>query len=209
MQLTVFGANGKVGQLVVNEILSNGHKVTAFIHGENPFEIDSNLVVVSGDIYNTESVENALVGSDVVISTLGSWGTPKKDILTTGMKNIIPAMKKLGIVRIVSLTGAGCNPKSAKPRLIEKINRLPLQIFAPKVLRDSETHMQQLTDSGLSWTILRSPVMNNRRNDRDYSINSACPKPWETINRHSVAKAIVELIIYNNFIKQSPFVSRK
>jgi putative NADH-flavin reductase len=208
MQITIFGANGRVGSLVVTEALKLGYSVTAFVYGSNSFEDDKNLKVVQGNIYNLEDVKTALQGSDCVISTLGSWGTPKKDILTEGMKNIIPAMQKLGINKIISLTGAGCNPIGVKLSFIDKLNRLPLRLVAPKVLNDAEDHMQQLYESGLDWTILKSPVMNRRGNPNNYKLEKSCPMPWVTINRESVAKAIVEIVGNDNFVKQSPYIKR-
>jgi putative NADH-flavin reductase len=113
MKITVFGANGNVGRLVVENALHQGHEVIAFIHGDNPFKASDKLSVIKGDIYNQKDVEKALNGSQAVISTLGSWGTPNKNILSAGMKNIIPKMQDAGINRIISLTGAGCNPNGS------------------------------------------------------------------------------------------------
>jgi putative NADH-flavin reductase len=58
------------------------------------FENNPNLEIAKGDIYNTTYINSAMEGVDAVVSALGSWGTPKKDILTAGMRNIIPAMQK-------------------------------------------------------------------------------------------------------------------
>ena len=78
MQITIFGANGKVGSLVVEMALQKGLHVVAFSHGKSLFTPSDNLRIVQGDVYNAADVSSALSGSDVVVSTLGSWGTPKK-----------------------------------------------------------------------------------------------------------------------------------
>ena len=208
MQITIFGANGRVGNLVVAEALRLGHSVTAFVHGSNSFEDNKNLKIVQGDIYNFEDVKTAIKGSDCVISTLGSWGTPKKDILSEGMKNIIPVMQELDIKRIITLTGAGCNPTGTKTSIVDKLNRLAPLLIAPKVLKDAEIHMQLLKDSDLTWTVLKSPVMNNRGDKMSFKIVNTCPMPWATINRESVAMAMTKLITDHEFDKLATYIKR-
>src|SRR4051812_5760179 len=105
MKVTVFGANGKVGQLLISSLLKDGHEVVAFIHKKNNLPKNPKLKIVKGDIYNKEDVEKALRDSQAVLSALASWGTPRKDVLSAAMKKIIPAMQKTGIKKIVSLTG--------------------------------------------------------------------------------------------------------
>src|SRR4051812_42365964 len=100
MQVTVFGASGKVGRLVVAEALQRGYSVKAFVHSRNPFEDSPKLKVVKGDVYDSDDVAKALRGSDAVISCLGSWGSKRRDVLSSAMRMIIPAMTEQKIGRI-------------------------------------------------------------------------------------------------------------
>jgi putative NADH-flavin reductase len=197
MRIVIFGANGRVGNLVVKEALKRGHKVSAFVHSRSSFDYNPSLKIVKGDIYNPKDVENAVKGSDAVISALGSWGTPKKDILTTGMKNIIPAMQNNKTKRIVSLTGSDALAPGDTKTLIYILSHFTLSRLAPKILKDGETHIKLLSDSDLNWTVVRSPVMNSR------------PKPWSTINRKSVALAMLDLAESNKNVKSAPHIIRK
>jgi putative NADH-flavin reductase len=88
MNITVFGAGGRVGCLVVGELLARHHTVTAVVQSVPRVKLDS-VTYVIGDVRNATDVERALQGSEAVISTLGSWGTPTKDILSSGMKVIV------------------------------------------------------------------------------------------------------------------------
>ena len=209
MQITVFGANGKVGNLIVSNALQNGIKVKAFVHGKSQLGVSKDLNVISGDIYNINDVENAISGSDAVISALGSWGTPKKDILTMGMKNIIPCMQKYGVKRIVSLTGTDASVKGESYDIFGKFIKALLKLFANKILQDGEHHIQLLIDSELEWTVVRSPVMNEVGLKSKFVLTKSKPMLWETINRKSVAISMVELIRSDDFIKQAPFIRRK
>ena len=208
MQITVFGANGKVGSLIVQIGLNNGYKVIAFIHGTTNFSSNANLRIFQGNIYDAKQVAEAIHGSDVVISALGSWGNPKKDILTAGMHNIIPAMQKQNIKRIVSLTGADAKVKGEPGSMIGHISRSLLNLVAKKVLQDGEQHIDLLKNSELEWTVIRSPVMNDKGEAGRFTLNTKKPMPWATINRNSVAQCMVDLIKNNQFSRQSPFIKR-
>lgn len=207
MQITVFGANGKVGKLVVLKALENDYSVNAFVHGSSSFKPSEKLNVIQGDIYSYSDVEKALSGSNAVISALGSWGTPKKDILTSGMTNIIPAMKKLGINRIITLTGAEARSKGDNIGIIHRLMHLFLSIFARKILLDGENHIKLLEQSNLEWTVLRSPVMNDR-GSVEFKLSYNRILPWKNINREAVVNALINQITSNKNICKAPFIER-
>ncbi len=209
MKVIVFGANGKVGRLVVAELLEKGHEVVAFVHGEYYFPDNTKLSVTKGDVYDTKSVANALQNVDAVISALGSWGTKSKNVLTQGMQSIIPAMQSSGVKRIVSLTGADCNAPGDTSSLIHNLSHALFSILAASILKDGENHLDQLIASELDWTVLRSPVMNHSGNADAYTLGNDRPRPWQTIHRHSVARAMVDLLESSTYSCQSPFISRK
>ena len=208
MQITVFGANGKVGSLIVQIALKKGYEVVAFTHGVANFSYNSNLTLFEGDIYDTKQVAEAVKGSDVVISAVGSWGTPKKDILTAGMNNLIPAMQKQKIKRIISLTGADAKVKGETSTIIGYISRILFNLVAKKVLQDGEGHINLLKSNDLDWTVIRSPVMNDKGSAGQFTINANKPMPWATINRSSVAHCMVDLINNKQFNQQAPFINR-
>jgi len=208
MQITVFGASGKVGSRVVEEALRRGYDVVAFVHSHNLFSPTGKLVVVQGDIYSASDVAKALKGSSAVLSCLGSWGTPKKNVLTTAMHAILPAMREQQIERIVTLTGSGAADPHARPGVV---HRLLLRLLAPfpagKVFRDGEEHLRLLAMSELEWTSLRSPVMNNLGSS--YALNLKPAKPWETIGRDSVAAAMLDQLETATYVGQAPIIHRK
>lgn len=208
MKILIFGANGKVGSLVVKQCLANGHTVSAFIHGNNRLETNPNLRIIQGDIYDSAIVAQAVIGHDVVISCLGSWGTPNKDILSKGMRNIIPAMQSAGVRRIVSLTGADASAPGDHNNVLRRINHWVLSKIAPKILKDGEDHIRLLSGSSLDWTVVRSPVMNNRGSASFYLGNKR-PMPWQTINRDAVAAAIYAAGTSVEFIKSAPYCIRR
>lgn len=209
MKITVFGANGRVGSLIVKRALMQGHEIVAFVHSTSTFAGHENLQVLKGDVYDKHAVAKAIDGTQAVISALGSWGTPKKDILTEGMRNIIPAMQTSGISRIISLTGAGANAPGDKLTVAERVTHRLMELAALKVLKDAEMHIRLLSESDLNWTVVRSPIMNNRGNSACYKLVTARPPAWAMINRQSVASEMLDLATTDSFAQSSPFIIRQ
>jgi putative NADH-flavin reductase len=208
MQVTVFGAGGKVGRLVAGELLARGHQVVAVIHSTSPFFTeDPGLRVIKGDVYEAGQVTEALHGSQAVISALGSWGTPAKDIQTVGMANIAPAMQAQGIRRIVSITGAGAFAPNDVISKFENLSHMAMNIAAGKVLYDGEAHIKLLQNSGLDWTVLRSPIMTSNPATQ-YRLQTNRPLPWALISRYTIAHVMADQLEDVSFIGQSPYVTK-
>lgn len=207
MIIVVFGANGKVGRKIVGKLLADGHTVRAFIHHHSGLTPHKKLKLIKGDIHLLNDVERAINGSDAVISALGSWGTKTKDIVASGTANIIPAMEKHGVKRIVTLTGAGAQDIFDQPGLIDKISRPLLFLVAGKILRDGERHIALLRASQLDWTVVRSPAMLENGKSR-YKLSNKAPFPWETIVRRDVALAMAGLATSNSKYRSAPFIKK-
>ena len=209
MHITVFGANGRVGSLVVAEAARRGHTIRAFVYSTSEnIAPHKDVQVIKGDATNIQDILPALQNTDVVVNCLGSWGTKTKDVQTQAMKAIIPAMKQQGIQRIVSLTGAEAHASSDKITLANRISHTLFSLFAGKILADGENHLQQLEQSGLGWTVVRSPAMTNKGKGSGYKFTGKRPSLIATIRRDSVAQALLDLVESNEYIKQSPFLTK-
>lgn len=207
MNITVFGAGGRMGTLVVSELLAKGHSVTAAVHSLGKLKPADNLKVVKCDVYKKDQVAAATIGSQAVISTLGSWGTPKKNVLSEGMKNIIPAMEARKIKKIISLTGAGADAPGDNYGPLRKFSHRLLSLGAPKILSDGENHIEQLSQSDLDWTVIRSPVMTNGANAK-YRLDLRPSLTIATIPRRAVVAAMIECLESKTNQRQAPFIHR-
>lgn len=208
MTIIVFGANGKVGSRVVETLLNRGHTVIAFVHSKHAQKERKNLSFYTGDVKNQRDVTTAMKGADAVMSALGSWGTPTKDIVSSGMRTIIPAMQELGIRRIISLTGSGAIAPGDRLGIAGKLAHMLFSLTAHKILEDGEKHIALLAASGLDWTVIRSPIMKNS-DDTSYILTDKLPGMLETISRQSVANAMVDQLENTEFTAQAPHIHRK
>lgn len=208
MLMTIFGASGKVGQLTAINAWERGHEVRAFVHSHNPFE-DKNrerFTVIRGDVHNRSDIERALVGSQAVISALGSWGTPDKDIVSAAVNNIVPAMETAGQRRLVTLTGNGVVWSEDRLRLQDKAARGLMGLVAPKILADGDDHLRRLAASQLDWTCVRSPAMRDA-GAAEYELTMD-PLPLTAwISREAVAHCLVDLAEGSEYLAQAPFIT--
>lgn len=205
MNVTVFGASGHVGRLVVKRLLADGHTVRAFVHSSNPFDGTKQLRVIRGDIHSPSDVKQALEGADAIISCLGSWHTPTKDILTSAMKTIVPVAEEKHIARLISVTGAAAVAPGDTPHLMDKINHYLLGKIAPKILIDGERHIGILSESGLNWVVVRSPVM-TRYGNGTYHLDMHSPSPLSIVPRTAVATAMVDLLTDTQYDRSAPYI---
>ena len=137
MNVTVFGATGQIGRLVVVDLLSGGHDVTAYVR--NPGKLgrsDPRLVTVTGELSDTARILQAVRGSDAVISALGpilrrgSRGTPVAD----GTANIVAAMQTEHVGRYIGLATPSVPDARDKPTLKAKILPVVAGLLFPNAL---------------------------------------------------------------------------
>ena len=119
MKIIVIGATGGSGRATVEQLLAQGHEVTAFSRHADRIGIASDrLHLVNGDAMDLADVEAAVRGHDAVIVTLGITENPIRvrllgpartpiDVRSTGTRNVIAAMQKLGVSRLVVQTTYG------------------------------------------------------------------------------------------------------
>lgn len=86
MKVTVFGATGQIGRLVIRDLLASAHDVTAYVRNPGKLDLsDPHLAMVIGELSDQARILQAVHGADAVISALGpllgrgSTGTPVTD----------------------------------------------------------------------------------------------------------------------------------
>ena len=82
MKVIVFGATGGIGRLLVAGALELGHAVTAFVRNGQSFEPRDGLRIVPGDLFDPQSVGDAIDGHRAVFSALGAHTLKKDPVLS-------------------------------------------------------------------------------------------------------------------------------
>jgi putative NADH-flavin reductase len=160
MRIAIFGATGRTGKPVVEQALQAGHEVTALVRDPSKMTTQhGRLRIVQGDVLDLEVVEVVVKGQDAVLLVLNHTQTSPKDVLTRGTENVLAAMKKHGVRRIINLTGAGVADPQDRPRLWNKVISFLLKRMAGDLLTDAERQAELIHKSGLDWTIVRGPML--------------------------------------------------
>lgn len=205
MRLAVFGATGKFGRHVVEQALARGHQVTAFVR--DPSKLPSSpesLKVVQGDVSDLSAVEKAVRGTEAVISVVSSGhGT-----LTQFTPNIIKAMERTGVSRIVSLVGAGVTDAADQPSIGRTFMLTLMRIVARHVLDDAENHATDLRRSDLDWTLVRPPrVTEGSMTGRIKHGVTLRLGPSAVVRRSDVASFMIDVAESGEYLHQSPMIA--
>ncbi len=125
-KITVFGATGGTGKQVVEQALASGYEVVAYARNPSKLTIkDEHLLTIQGELSDATSVESAFAGADAVLSTLGPRGGSKNKPLTQGIQNIIAAMKKQGVRRLIITSTLSAKDANDKPEFRAKFLSRP------------------------------------------------------------------------------------
>lgn len=208
MKIVVFGASRGVGYQVVQQALAAGHTVTAFVRSPEKFSLQHpNLSVFQGDATDAAAVEKAIAGHDAVISALGPTRPPVPQMMETAAKNIVAGMKKHGVRRLVSTTGAGVRQPEDQPKLIDHLIGFLLNLLAKNVVLDSAANVRVLQASGLDWTIVRYPRLLDGEKKGNYRVGYVGKESGTQISRADGADFVLKELTEQKWLHKLPVVS--
>jgi len=195
MKVAIFGANGKTGREIVKRALDKGHTVTVFVRDAAQMQgKEGVLKVVSGDVHDYASVLRCVQGQDAVICALGSKDLFRNSkIRTNGTINIIKAMKKSGVQRIVVMSAMGVGESW---RVLSIVNKLFFALLMPAAREDHEAQEMAVKASGLAWTIIRPSGLKDAPQTGAYLVGENIQAKTSQISRADVADLML-LVLEN------------
>jgi hypothetical protein len=96
------------------------------------------------------AVEKAVAGQDAVISALGPTRPPVPAMMEIAAKNIVAVMKKHGVRRLVSTTGAGVRQPEDEPKLADQLISLLLNVLEKAVDPGFRSRLDRCTFSAIA-----------------------------------------------------------
>ena len=208
MNLAIFGATGGTGKELVQQALEAGHRVTALVR--NPAKLGlqhERLTVVQGDIADASCVERTMAGQDAVLSALGPTRNSPKNAMTIGSANVVAAMKKHNVRRLIWQTGAGVRAAGDAPSTIRTVMVMLMKIISPSVLQDSEQAFRIITASGLDWTVVRVPRLKDGAIEGGIRASSIPPAPTP-ITRADVAEFMLKQLNDKTWVGKAPMIGK-
>ncbi len=185
MNVIVIGANGQIGQHVVNELHQNNtHTVTAVVRKKEQAEklMDRNIQAIVADLEGSmENLEKVMPGADAIIFTAGSGGHtgPDKTLLIDldGAVKTMEAAKQAGVERYIMVSAYDADKR-------QNWNESMRPYYVAKHYAD-----RMLEASGLNYTIVRPGGLVNEPAIRKITVGAKA-KP-STITREDVAHTLI------------------
>lgn len=209
MNVSIFGATGPTGLLIVEKALAAGHEVTAFVRTPEKLTITHDRLSVSqGDIYDSSAVDRAIAGADAVICTVGVPYTLKPvSVYSTASRHIVEAMQRHGVRRFIGITSGGTydGRDPVNPFFFERILK-PLFHTLYEDMREME---RIAMGSGLDWTILRPSRLTDKPGTGRPRVGVdtfALPK-GSTLSRDDLAETVVRHLSLSELIGHAAAVA--
>lgn len=201
MKLTIFGASGATGRLLVAQALDAGHDVTVLLRRADSLPLThARLTRVVGSLDDPAAVQ----GADAVLSALGARKGGAQTICTDGMRAILPAMQAAGVHRLVALSAYGAAETHSASWFIR---------FVRMVIRDKMQDKDRMEDlvrsSATDWTLVRPAMLTNGKARGALRSGSAL-RPGITgyLSRADVAAFMLDAAIGGAYSHAAPVVSR-
>jgi len=199
MKLTVFGATGGIGGLVVAQALDAGHHVTAVVRDPTRLGLlgrpGLEVVTVPG-LTDPELLRPALHGSQAVISGVGPRSRKDVSVASSATRGILRAMQADGVRRLVAVSAVPVGPIPDGDSFVNRRILLPLigALLRP-VYADLAVMEDEIRRSGTEWTIVRPPKLVNRPLTGRYRtvIGGNVPRGY-AISRADTAHAILAMV---------------
>lgn len=208
MRLLIFGATGRTGKPLVEQALAAGHEVTAYVRNASKLNVNHpKLETVEGNLNETKKIAEAMRGQDAVLVALGQVKGGSKTVMEEAAEVITNVMQKVGVRRLITLTGAGVAQPGDEPKAFNKFMSFMLNTFAKDVLKDSTKHAEIVRSSGLEWTIVRVPMLTDGERKGTYRVGKVGVDDGPRISRADVADFMLKQVSAKSYLGKSPVIS--
>jgi len=210
-RITLFGASGAIGRLLLAKLLESGFQVTAYVRSKRSLPVvHERLAVVEGALTEAGKIDQAIAGASVVVSTLGPAldmsrrlkGTPVAD----GHARILQCMEARGIRRFLTIgTPTLRHPGDARTfgyRLVPLLAR----VLFPNGHAEMKAIERLLLASPLDWTVVRF-VDPKAKTDGDGIAHTLGDGAFGfQVSRANIASFLLESIDRTDFVRAMPIV---
>lgn len=205
MHIALFGATGGTGREVIKQAIAAGHEVTALVRDSAKIKNkEDNLYLVVGDVLDMHKVEETLAATDAVICTLGSTSNNPDNVVSQGTENIIEAMQKQGLSRLVVISSMGVGDS------IDQVSRsfkMLTKTVLRKAIEDKERQEDAVRASDLEWVILRPSGLTNGAATGEYQLGTDPSIEASQISRADVAACALNQLTDDTFVGNTPSIT--
>lgn len=193
--LLILGANGQIARLVAQRLLKENEDINLTLYLRNSSRVsdlakDPRVRVVDGDIHDEATLEKAMQGQDIVFVS-----PVDHDVTNRQTRVVISAMNKAGLSRVVSANIGGIYDE-----VDGEFGRWNKETVTQAAIDNCLGSAQLYEQSGLDYTILRIPWLNDR-DEVDYVITHKGEKYIGVSgSRKSIADVVIRIVDDPSFL---------
>ena len=202
MKIAIIGASGQTGAELIKAALSNNHEIIGV--ARNPDNISSNDPRVTkrqGDAFDAQSIADGIEGADAVVTSIG-----KKNLLdkrytlnTDGHRNVVEAMRKHGITRMVPISSFGAAQGIVRKGIVRNV----YLFLRRKYYGDMNQMEQYVISSGLEVTVVRAPMLHNNAALHSYAVTEDNQLPnGKSVSRADLVHFILQVLERNQYVNK-------
>jgi putative NADH-flavin reductase len=206
VKVLIIGATGATGKILMREAPAQSHKVTAL--ARNPSAVaseDPRLRVVEGNALDVSSLEAAVAGQDAVLSALGTRSARPTTLFSESTHNLIGAMDKHGVRRLVCITGVGVGDSKGHVGFL--YDRIIRPFVVKNIYDDKERQEEAIKQSDLDWVIVRPAQLTDEPAKGEYGVYLKGSYKAKTISRADVAAFMLAQLTDDTYVHKTPVIS--
>jgi putative NADH-flavin reductase len=221
--IVVYGASGRVGEVIVDVALERGHKVKGVSrHPENLEVRHPNFTAIKGDILDIASIRELAMDADAIVISISAKAkdnTPENSLLVAATKAMQEALSQMETrPYIVQMGGANLMYGSSYKEVKQNMKNAPFDfdegtsMYA--VLFGHQISVDMYRASDLEWTVVVPPMTilgiyrerDNTTTKESYRTSTSAPlvaaDGSKTIYVRDLATATVKEIENREFARQ-------
>lgn len=208
--IVVIGATARSAPEVIQQALDQGRRVTGLARSPDRIEIThDNFEAVAGDVYDVDSIANALQGDEVVISLVGPSYVPGKevtsvDLYSVGTASVITAMRRKGNTRLIVTSSGGVEMIPAEKPTTEGFSEN--FVWLKRGLYQDMQRMERIVESSdLEYVILRPRGFRDapKKNNLLISDGIPTPNPSSILSYADFATLVLSLTEGNRYLNRA------
>jgi putative NADH-flavin reductase len=206
-RLAILGATGRTGRLLLAQAKERGLEVNAL--ARIPAELGGlrgTMNVVEGSAIDSEAVERVVAGCSAVLCAIGQVRDSPADLLKRATLNMVDAMNKLGVKRLVILSNTAVEDPTDSPPLAHRMLRVVLAAVNGKLKQDSVGAAKVLAGSGLDWTLVRAPILTDGPKTGRYRVGPLAKGMPLRVSRADVAEFMLSCAVDHKFALERPVI---
>lgn len=206
-QITILGATGFVGKVLVKQALQEGYRVKVLVRSKKALEnLKAEIEIIEGEYFSPQKVEEAIEGSIAVLSTIGPPLTDKNVDVSKyhlAMENLIQSIEKHGIRKFINIAGAGVKFPNEQLSFRRKALRLLLKLIGKNIVLVKDEELELLYNSNINFVSVRPPMIKHKTGEYKISENDFVSMK---IGVEQISKFMLSSIEENTWNRKAPLI---